>query len=121
MRCYVTHIRLLLCILVLSVSLICSDFCLTETDFNTRRIRRSEQDIAHRIAALSIVSAKGYGAGNGEIWNLIDKYAEKHYFTKDEYLFILEERYDHKNPYEHRFYEYKWRTLKEICSVANIR
>ena len=77
-------------------------------------ISRNSEEIAHRITALLIVGAKGYGISQDDISVLIQQYALREYFSEDEWLFLDTTPYT-PEPYSvSRYYEYKWR-MESAC------
>lgn len=78
------------------------NFPLTEQDSDVKV--RTKEEIIDRIIALTIVSAKGMGASNGEIDEFIEVFKAFDLFTDDEKRFI-----EKKSPKQRDFIQYSWK------------
>ncbi|PGZ88782.1 DUF4272 domain-containing protein [Bacillus sp. AFS029533] len=75
---------------------------LTELDSDVNV--RTKEEIIDRIIALTIVSAKGMGASNGEIDEFIEVFKAFDLFTDEEKIFI-----EKKSPKQREFIQYSWK------------
>jgi hypothetical protein len=75
---------------------------LTELDSDVNV--RTKEEIIDRIIALTIVSAKGMGASNGEIDEFIEVFKAFDLFTNEEKIFI-----EKKSPKQREFIQYSWK------------